>query len=198
MRRGRQAADDGSFARSVGVHTARGALLIGIAVLVGLILLQKVDTGKGSGTGVRAVADSSVPTTTSIPRVTTTTRPASAVKVLVANGTTTNGVAGNAQRLIAQSGYNALAAVDATPAAKAARRQTIVYYAAGYDAEARRIGQLLGLGPNLPPVSPMPAPLPVADLKAANVLVLIGPDYVAKQSGATTTVAPSTTTTRRL
>ena len=198
MRRGRQAADDGSFARSVGVHTARGALLIGIAVILGLVLLQKVDTGKGSSTNLRAATNTSVATTTSIPRVTTTTRAPSAVKVLTANGTNTNGVGVTAQRVIAQGGYNALAATDATAAAKAAKRSTIVYYAAGYDAEARKIGQLLGLGPNLPPISPMPSPLPVADLKGANVLVLIGPDYAAKQTGATTTVGPTTSTTRRL
>ena len=201
MRRGRQAADDGSFARSVGVHTARGALLIGIAVLLGLVLLQKVDTGKGSSTRIRAATDSSIAATTSIPAVTTTTRPPSAVKVVTANGTNTNGVALSAQRAIAQAGYNALAATDATAAAKAAKRSTIVYYAPGYEVEARKIGQLLGLGPNLPPVAPMPSPpspLPVADLKGANVLVLIGPDYAAKQGGTTTTAGASTTTTRRL
>ena len=108
----------------------------------------------------------------------------------MANGTTTNGVAASAQRVIAQNGYNALAAVDSTAAAKAAKRQTTVYYAAGYEPEARKIGQLLGLGPNLPPISTMPTPLPVADLKGANILVLIGPDYAAKQTGATTTVGP--------
>lgn len=198
MRRGRQAADDGSFARSVGVHTARGALLIGVAVILGLVLLQKVDTGKGTSTNIRAATDSTVPTTTSIPQVTTTTRAPSAVKVLVANGTTVNGVAASAQRVIAQTGYNALAAVDSTAAAKAAKRQTTVYYAAGYEPEARKIGQLLGLGANLPPISPMPTPLPVADLKAANILVLIGPDYAAKQSGTATTAGPTTSTTRRL
>jgi hypothetical protein len=172
-------------------------------VLLGLILLQKVDTGRGTGTQVRATPDDpAVVTTTSLARVTTTTRAASAVKVLVANGTSTDGVAGSAQRVIAQNGYNALAAVDATAAAKAAKRQTIVYYAAGYEPEARKIGQLLGLGANLPPISPVPNPLPVADLKGANVLVLIGPDYATKQPGATTTstaaASASTTTTRRL
>ena len=196
MRRGRQAADDGSFARSVGVHTARGALLIGIAVLLGLILLQKVDTGKGSSSRLRAATDETVATTTSIPRATTTTRPPSAVKVLVANGTKTDGMGGSAQRLVAQAGYNALAAVSATPAAIAAQRQTMVYYAAGYDTEARKVGQLLGLGANLPPISPMPASLPVSDLKGANVLLVVGPDYVTKVRGTPTTVGPTTTTTR--
>ncbi len=200
MRRGRQEADDGSFARSVGVHTARGALLIGIAVLLGLVLLQKVDTGRPVATRVRNTPRSTLPPTTA-PRITTTTRAPKDVKVLVANGTTTNGVALTAQKTIAQNGYNALAPADATAAAKAAKRPTIVYYAAGYDVDARRIAALLGLTPAAP-VAPMPSALPVTNLVGANVLVLVGPDYGTKQSGATTsrptTAGPTTSTTRRL
>jgi hypothetical protein len=197
MRRGRQAADDGSFARSVGVHTARGAVLIGIAVVLGLVLLQSVDTGRGSGTTEVRTDVAEEVTTTAVPRSTTTTRPTSAVKVLVANGTTTNGVAANAQRAVAQAGYNALAAADATAAAKSARRNTIVYYAAGFDSDARMIANLLGMTP-APPVAPMPAPLPVSDLKGANVLVLIGPDYTARGTATTTAPGATTTTTRNL
>ncbi len=196
MRRGRQAADDGSFARSVGVHTARGALLIGVAVVLGVVLLQSVDSGPSPSTDVQA-SDSTVAPTTAPAAVTTTTRPASAVKVLVANGTTTTGVALAAQKVLAQVGYNALAPADATAAAKAAKRNTTVYFAAGYDSDARKIAALLGLTP-APPVAPMPTTgLPVSDLKAANVLVLVGPDYAATRTGATTPGA-TTTTTRRL
>ena len=97
MRRGRQAADDGSFARSVGVHTARGAVLIGIAVFLGIVLLQKVDSGKSVDSSVRAADSTTVPPTTA-PAVTTTTRSPTQVKVLVANGTTTSGVAATAKR----------------------------------------------------------------------------------------------------
>ena len=195
MRRGRRAADDGSFAHSVGVHTARGALLIGIAVLLGVVLLQAVDSGKGSGTKVRDVTPTTV-ITSSVPLNTTTTRSPASVKVLVANGTTTNGVAGSAQRTIAQAGYNVLAPADGTAAAKAARRNTIVYYSVGFDADARKIAALLGMTPP-PPVAPMPTALPVSDLKGANVLVHIGPDYAALHGGPTTS-GPTTTTTRRL
>jgi hypothetical protein len=194
MRRGRQAADDGSFARSVGAHTARGALLIAIAVILGLVLLQKVDTGKGASTSLK----SNTPTTaapTTAPAITTTTRPASAVKVLVANGTTTTGVALQVKQILATAGYNALAPADATAAAKAARRNTIVYYAPGYDKDAVKVASHISVPP--PPTSPMPNPLPVSDLKTANVLVLVGPDYVGR-SGASTTAGGTTTTTRNL
>jgi hypothetical protein len=195
MRRGRQAADDGSFARSVGVHTLRGAVLIGIALLLGIVLLQKMDTGTGATTQVNTDTPTSVPVTRA-PATTTSTRPASQVKVLVANGTTTVGAALTAKNAVAQAGYNALAATDATPAAKAAKRNTTVYYAAGYETDAGKIGALLGLS-TAPAVAPMPAPgagLPVADLKGANVLVVIGPDYVTR-AGAP---GPSTSTTRNL
>jgi hypothetical protein len=159
MRRGRQAADDGSFARSVGVHTARGALLIGVAVLLGIVLLQKVDSGK------------------------------SPTRVETASPT--------AQQAIAKAGYNALAPADATVAAKATKRNTIVYYAAGFDSDARKIAPLLNLNPAAP-VAPMPTALPVSDLKGANILVLVGPDFGAARSGTTTIPGPTTTTTRRL
>ena len=193
MRRGRQAADDGSFVRSVGVHTARGALLIGLAVILGVVLLQKVDTGKGSAAKVSNETPTSLVVTLP-PTSTTTTRPPSQVRVLIANGTTTGGMGGAAQRLITPAGYNVLAPVDATVAAKAARRNTLVYYAAGYDSDARKIATLLALNPPAP-TNPLPATgLPVTDIKGANVVVLIGPDYIS-QKGAP---GATTTTTRRL
>jgi hypothetical protein len=200
MRRGRQAADDGSFARSVGVHTARGALLIGIAVVLGIVLLQKVDSGKAPSTAVSAADSTTLPPTTA-PPLTTTTRAPTQVKVLVANGTTTSGVALTAKNTIGQAGYNVLAPVDATAAAKATQANTRVFYAAGYDSEARKIAALLGLTPAPQPL-PMPTTaVPVSDLKAANVLVVIGPDYIAAhRTGGTgaTTPGATTTTTRRL
>jgi len=195
MRRGRQAADDGSFARSVGVHTARGALLIGVAVVLGLVLLQHVDSNRTAGDNVQAITPTTVVRTT-IPPITTTTRAPRDVKVMVANGTPTNGVAATAQRPIAQAGYNVLAPVDGTAAAKAARRNSTVYYAAGYDGEARKIADLLQLSPPAP-IAPMPTVLPVSDLKGSNILVLVGPDYAAKHGGPSTS-GPTTSTTRRL
>lgn len=199
MQRGRRAADDGSFGRSVGANTLRGALLIAVAVILGLVLLQHVDSNRGSTSNVQAVTPTTVVRTT-IPPVTTTTRAPRDVKVMVANGTTTTGVAATAQRPIAAAGYNVLAPADSTAAAKAARRNTIVYYAAGYDTDARKIADLLGLVPSAP-TAPMPTTgLPVSDLKRANVLVLVGPDYAAKHGGATsaTTSGATTSTTRRL
>src|SRR5207249_3690297 len=157
---------DGSFARSVGVHTARGALLIGVAVVLGLVLLQHVDSNRTAANNGRTITPTTARPTT-IPSNTTTTRAPRDVKVMVANGTPTNGVAATAQRPIAQAGYNALAPADATAAAKAARRNTIVYYAVGYETDARKIADLLQLaGPGITPVAPLPATaLPVTDLK---------------------------------
>jgi hypothetical protein len=166
-----------------------------------LVLLQHVDSNRGSTSGdVQAITPTTVVRTT-LPVITTTTRPPSAVKVMVANGTNTTGVAATAQRPIAAAGYNVLAPADGTAAAKAARRNTIVYYAVGYDADARKIADLLALSPPAP-TAPMPASaLPVTDLKGSNVLVLIGPDYAAKHGGPTTSGTSSgatTSTTRRL
>jgi hypothetical protein len=194
VRPGRQAADDGSFARSVGVHTARGALLIALAVIVGFVLLNKIDTGKSApSASVKTTTPTATPVTAP-PESTTTTRPPSAVKVLVVNGTSTKGEAGAAANLIKPHGYNVLAPADGTAAAKAARRNTVVYYTAGYDIDARTIAGLIGLTPT-PPTAVMPTSgLPVSSTLGANVLVLIGPDYVSSHGR----TGETTSTTRRL
>ena len=197
MRPGRQAADDGSFARSVGVHTARGAALIALAVVLGFVLLNKVDTGPKSPTTQVKTTTPTSPPTTHVAAVTTTTRPPAEVKVLVVNGTAVKGVASTAAVPIRAAGYNVLAPADGTAAAKAARRNTTVYYAAGFELEARTVASYLGLNPTAP-VAPMPTTgLPVANTLGAQVLVLVGPDYAAHHGGPTT-VAPTTSTTRRL
>jgi hypothetical protein len=48
-----------------------------------------------------------------------------------------------------------------------------VYYADGYEAEAEAVAATLS---PQPPVAPMPDPAPVADLRGATVLVVVGPD----------------------
>ena len=51
-----------------------------------------------------------------------------------------------------------------------------IYYAPGYELDARQIAQILNAAPEA--VAPLPADPPVGDLQEAHVLVVLGPDLV--------------------
>ena len=95
------------------------------------------------------------------------------VRVLVANGTEISGAAGAIREvLISDQGYNGLPAVNAST--EEVPDFSFVYYANGYELEARNVGLIIGV--DSANVLPMPAALPVADLAEANVLILLGSD----------------------
>lgn len=201
MRRGRHAADDGSFGRSTGTALGRGLLLLAAALVLGLVLLQRVDAPADDDQQVRSTDDPSARTTsTTAPRNTTTTAAVRApkdVKVLSANGTSVKGAGGRVKDRLLAAGYNALAATDTTAPAQG----SAVYYAAGFEREAALVAQLLSVAPSA--VLAMPATPPVADLKGAEVLVVIGPDLAAQNPPASSTTSTtraaggSTTTTAK-
>lgn len=193
MRRGRHAADDGSFSRSAGTALGRGLVLLAVAVLLGIFLLNRVDDPVEDGVNAGNSRAEQTTTTTSEPEVsTTTTAPARApkdVRVLTANGTSVRGAAGRVKDRLMAQGYNTLAATDAStkPA------QTAVYYTAGFQREAAAIAQFLGVAAQA--VQAMPATPPVGDLKNANVLVMVGAD-LAGQGGSSGGGTTTTSTTR--
>jgi len=185
VRPGRHAAADGSFERSAGTAAARGALLLVVAVVLGIVLLQAADKGtssRGLTTGTRATT----PTTTVPTPTTVATRAPADVKVLAVNGTTTAGLGSRVSDKLRTAGYNVLAPTDSSrkPVASSS-----VYFAVGYQSEATAIAELLGLQPTA--VQPLPAAAPVADTRGANVLVLAGQDL------SRALPAPATTTTVR-
>ena len=95
------------------------------------------------------------------------------VRVLVANGTEISGAAGAIREvLISDQGYNGLPAVNAVT--EEVPDFSFVYYANGYELDARNVGLIIGV--DSANVLPMPAALPVGDLAEANVLVLLGSD----------------------
>jgi len=214
VRPGRHAADDGSFRRSsgvtAGIAAGRGAVLLFVAVVLGIFLLNRTDSTK-----VTTVPQKNTPTTakhaaaTTVPSVVTPTTVAAhqpaQVKVLAANGTNLQGVAARAKDVLAQAGYNALAPIDAkTKGVKA----TVVYYAPTYDRDAVAITALFGIPPTSIQPLPNPATTLVADTRGADVVVLVGEDIAgklpaasttttAKPAGTTTTTAKATTTTAK-
>ena len=191
MKTGRHAAEDGSFGRSAGMAAGRGAALLAVAVLLGVVALQAADDTPPE----RVAADDRTPATR--PRDTTTSsrpspttapvRPPREVKVLSANGTAVRGAAGRVRDTLRAQGYNVLAPGDA-------RRTdtTNVFSTPGYEREAEAVAQVLDLPPGS--VRPLPSP-PPTDVRGANVVVVVGLD-LARRPTTTTARQRSTTTTR--
>lgn len=93
------------------------------------------------------------------------------VSVLVANGSGVAGLAGQLSEEVGAAGYET--AQPANIDEDAPVSSSTVYYAEGYADEAEAVAATLSPPP---PVAPMPDPAPVADLRGATVLVVVGPD----------------------
>ena len=198
MRRGEHAADDGSFARSGMVHMGRGIVLLAVAFALGVGLLHSADR---SGVTIATGSPATEPkTTTTTPQAAPPTTAAAAlrdprtIKVLSANGTSTNGIGDKVRRKLEAANYNALAAVTAT-----SKTQTsAIFFSPGFDADARAVAAVLGIPATA--VQAMPAKPPVPQLGDANILVIAGTDILpslSPTSGTTTTVRRTTATTAR-
>lgn len=184
-------------------QTFLGAALIGLAVILGLVLLVKGFTDEGGPVAADdpTVTESTVPSVDrdaapTVPEETTTTtlaaRDPASVSVLVANGSGVSGVAGQTADALEGAGYTIVDTANASPVSA-----TQVLYVGEAEPDAAAIAAVLGLGPEA--VAPMPDPPPVPDLAGADVVVIVGPDLA---SGPITTVttaadagAASTTTT---
>lgn len=206
MRPGRHAAEDGSFRRSAGMAVGRAALLLLVAVVLGIFLLNQIDDA--GETTVGQTTDTTEPeddmagatTTSSTPP---TTAPAAkdpqTVKVLPVNGTTASGVAARTKDVLQGARYNALAPTDAAAKLKPLKA-TVIYYQPGYDVDAVAIATLF----QLPPATAKPMPADIAaqiketrNVANSNVIVLAGEDILPRlpQSTTTTTAKSSNTTT---
>jgi hypothetical protein len=185
---------------------ARGALLLAVAVILGIVLLQQFDTDIDTGgqvatdvsqsddetTTTRAVGLTTVPATTP---TTAAVRPKSEVRVLVANGAGVRGLGANTTAVLRGLGYATLTPTDTTGGNV---DRTVVQYAEGYAAEARDVAAALSLPATaaIPQASP---PVAAADLGDAKVIVILGTDVANSATSTTTTAGGSgtTSTTRR-
>ena len=160
---------------------ARGAILVAVAVVIGVLLLRddsSTTTQVAVGSDRAGDIDSGTvqPDDDEDPEATTTTttappRDPAEVKVLVANGSGVNGAAGGTTDALEALGY-----VTGTPANADRVPATIVYFTTGFETEADALAAAIGATPES--VTPMPAVAPVDDLQLANVLVHLGPDLV--------------------
>jgi hypothetical protein len=103
-------------------------------------------------------------------------KPAAEVRVLVANDTTTGGLAGTVTNTLTAQGYATLTPTNTTTQGADAAAPSVVYFAQGYRPDAVAVAGLLGLGETS--VAQMPESPPVADLGRANLLVIVGADLV--------------------
>ena len=148
---------------------ARAVLLLVLFVILAVLLVSQVHPTaiKGSATSPQVAATT---TTAPHPTTTTTTVPPTNVPVLVANGSTSSGAAGDLSNQLRSAGWSVLPAVNATISVA----KSSVYYAAGQEGPARAIASSLHLPSSA--VQPLTSSAPVAATGGADVVIIIGAD----------------------
>jgi hypothetical protein len=107
---------------------------------------------------------------------TTTTVAPSSVSVLVANATSTNGLAAKTAATIGAGGWSMQTPVDANTT----EATSAVYYAAGQQQAAATIATAIGVAPTA--VLPLTSATPVTYPPTTDVVVVVGEDIAAKSS----------------
>ncbi len=171
------------------VTLSRALILLVVAVVVGAICLA-LGARPVTNTGAGAAATSTTTTTAPSHSTTTTTtlRATTAVKVLVANGSSTIGAAGYYTTKLKTDGWGTLTPTTATSSAGA----STVYYAAGNEPQAQAIATSLGLGASA--VQPLSSATPVSSTAGADVVLVVGPDLGGKVTTTTSTTAGTSAT----
>jgi hypothetical protein len=167
-------------------------IVVVVALVVGVLLIVK---GGGGGSVVADPGDSIDATTTTAAggggatsttqkATTSTVTPPAQLKVIAAKGSKIKGLAGRTKTQLQGAGYTSVVATDATTEAST----SIVYFAAGFEADAKAVAAVLGMPPAR--LGDMPAQVPVASVGDAKVVIILGPDAPnAVTPGATTTTA---------
>jgi hypothetical protein len=169
----RRARSTGGSRGGSGFSAARGAALIAVAVVLGVVLLNAIDDGNSGPVGDGGSGKSSSTTTTTTlakngSSTTSTTKvaavPPAEVSVLVLNGSGRAGVAGTVTNTLKAKGYKTLPPNNAS----AVRAGTVVYAKAGKTAVCTTLaGQISGAK-----VQPMPTPPP--STTDADCIVVVG------------------------
>lgn len=188
---------EGSFSDG-NADMVRGSILIGIAVIIGVVLLYK---GFGDDESTTVAADSSTTTAVTVPEGDTTPTsggstgstssgpsstigtasstttvagkdPAS-ITVRVANGSPTAGVAGKFTEELSGKGFTT---VDAANGSNRNTATTVVYYTGDAKADAEQVAAALGVPATAVAAMPNPPPTEDGGLNGATVLVVIGVD----------------------
>ena len=175
--------------------TVAGAVLVAVAVVIGGVLLFKgfsddggfVATSKSDSASQQGADQGGDVPTTETTQTTLAVDPAT-VKVFSANASGTKSGAKQVADYLGTKGFVGVQVGNAPNAVA-----STVYFTPGAEAQADLVASTLGLDATA--VQPMPSPAPVADLKGATVLVVIGTDGKLATPGVTTTTAGETTAT---
>jgi hypothetical protein len=177
------------------IVVGRALAVIVAAVVLGVLIVHSWGTRSTATVPPTTIPlAGSTTTTTSRPATSTsTTTPHGQVKVLVANGSTTNGVASGYSTALQRAGWNMLSPVTAKRTIGATSE---VFYATSKRVQADDVALALGLP--LSDVLPVSPAVPVANVSGADVIVVLGADLAAKTPPSTvptsTTTAHNTTT----
>jgi LytR cell envelope-related transcriptional attenuator len=173
-----------------GGNSTRGVALLAVAVIIGLLILNRTDEGVSTSDVRIETPTTESDTAATVPAPPTTVRPlrpAADVKVLAANGSDVSGLGRRTADLLKSKGYtNTLSPTDTTRDVPA----TSVEFNADFEPEARAVAGALGLPATV--VKALESP-PLSDTRGADVVVLIGPDLAG--ATATTTAAGTSATT---
>jgi LytR cell envelope-related transcriptional attenuator len=160
--------------RTIQTSAARGAGLIGAAVVLGIILLQVVDDGSSGpagngGNGGGTPVDTTATTDTTVPA---DTRPPAEVRTLVLNASQVAGAAGTLTNQLVAAGYTTLPAGDDPVTRQGVAVACRDDFAGDQPALILAVGSATG-------TTPTPEPFPTdreADLGAqdADCLVILG------------------------
>jgi LytR cell envelope-related transcriptional attenuator len=149
---------------------ARGAILVGVAVLIGIVLINVVDKGRPGGSSGGSGGTPTVPTTGGTGSSTTATTKAGAirdpskVRVLVLNGSGTSGKAAALSNQLRGAGYPQL-----PPGNAALTTGTKVECKTGFEKEATVLAGKVG---GSAAVAPFPNPAPTGSDNADCVVVI--------------------------
>lgn len=167
--------------------TTRGAIVIGVTVIIGLLVFWKgfsgdtaeiVATASTTTTVVGVDRDAPPPTTqpsqgTTLPSTPVTKVPPDDIAVIVANSVDpSQTIAGPQAAKLTAAGYPTPVTMDLAPFGTAT---SSVYYTGDMESEAQAIAVVLGLPDSA--VNPIPTPAPTP-MNTAQILVIIGEDAV--------------------
>lgn len=168
----RRAVVEGTFTRSMLAAAARGLGLVGVAVLLGVVLLQVTDDSgvPSPGSGAVSAGGDSTTTTTSTPEdPDTALRPPGQVQVLVLNAARAEGAAGDITAELEAIGHPAL-----EPSNAPTQEETVIFYKPGFEREAEAVA------PEVTDVAitePLPDPSPFAGTEDADIVVVLGTNF---------------------
>lgn len=160
------------------IAARRAAILIVVAVVLGILLLQ---VGSRPVAHLPSTPASASPPTTTVPPTTTTTVAKGSIHVLVANGTTAPTSATDYVNSLQSQGWATLPPEDTTvPAASSA-----VYFAPGKQAAAAALAAAVGVKASA--VQPISSAVPVSSTTGADVVLILGPGLANSGPAASTT-----------